>query len=60
MRAEIVSGKSQANYQALIAEDLLIVAKYRVSELGMEGRKGLRLGLARLHDRNMERIIGVA
>lgn len=60
MRTEVVSGKSQADYQAFITEDLLIVTKDRVGELGMEGGKSLRLGVAWLHDRNMERIIGVA
>jgi hypothetical protein len=60
MGAQIMSRKPQTNNQASVTEDLLIVAKDRIGELGVKGRKRFRLLLARLNDGNMDRIVGVA
>lgn len=46
--------------QALVPEYLLIVTKYRVCKLWMEGRDRLGLLLARLDQRDMDGIICVA
>jgi hypothetical protein len=39
---------------------LLFVSKNGVGELGVEGRESFRLRVARLHDRDLKRIVGVA
>lgn len=60
MRAQIMSRKAQTDNQAFVTEDLLIVAKDRIGELGVKRRKCFRLLLAWLNDSNMDRIVGVA
>lgn len=54
-----MGGKAQSDDQPLVAKDLLFIAKDRVGKLRMEGRKGVGFGLARLHDSDVDRIVGV-
>jgi len=60
MRAEIVGGEAQSNDQALVSKNLFIITKDGIGELRVESRQRLGFRIARLHDRDMERIIGVA
>lgn len=52
--------KAQADNQTPVAEDLLLVTKDGVGELGMERGESLGLLLAWLDNGDMNRIVGVA
>lgn len=60
MRTEVVGCKAQADNQPFVSEDLLFVAEDRICELRVESREGLGFGVARLHNRDVERIVGIA
>lgn len=55
-----MSGKAQANYQALVAEYALLIAKDRIGELRVEVGEGLGLRFSWLDHGDMNRVIGVA
>jgi hypothetical protein len=60
MRAHIMGCKAQADNQTPVAEDLFLITKDGVRELGMERRERLGLFVARLDNGDVNRIIGVA
>lgn len=55
-----MGGKAQSNDQAFIPKNLLFIPENGVGELRVKGRECFWLRLARLHNRDVERIIGVA
>jgi hypothetical protein len=60
MRAEIMGSKAQTDDQAFVSKNLLFISKNGVGELRVKGRESFRLRLARLHDRDLKRIVGIA
>ena len=59
MRAEIMCSKPQADNQAFVAENTLLVTKYGICKLRVEGREGLGLLLAGLNNRDVDGAICV-
>lgn len=60
MRAQVVGRESQPDHQTLVSKDLFVISEDGIGELGVEGGERLWFGVARLHDGNMDRIVGVA
>lgn len=59
MRTEIMRSKSQADNQALVAENTLLFAKYGIRKLRVESREGLGLLLAWLDNSDVNGVVGV-
>lgn len=59
VRPEVMSGKAQADNQALVSKNLLFISKNGVGELRVKGRESFWLRLARLHYRDLKRIVRV-
>lgn len=59
MRAHVVSTVSQADLEILVAEDLFLLAKDGVRELGVEGRNILEARLRRRDEADIDGIVGV-
>lgn len=60
VRPEVMSGKAQADNQALVSENLLFISKNGVGELRVKGRESFWLRLARLHYCDLKRIVRIA
>lgn len=59
MRAQVMGRKSQPDHQTLVSKDLFVISEDWIGELGVEGGERLWFGVARLHDGNMDGIVGV-
>lgn len=59
MRAHVISTVAQADLEILVAEDLFLLAKDGVCELGVEGRNVLEARLRRRDEADIDGIVGV-